>query len=119
MNIRVVGDIRVGKNQPSLTGNAIVDDALIQNFCDQLKNGIHSIRRSINVVAEHFFDPSVPTNDIILMDDRILNSLPDELIADLKIIDVSHTDIVRGNVTNALNALRRYDNGEPVKSQGK
>lgn len=39
--IKVVGDIRSGKYQPTLTGNAIVDAALIDHFCQQLAAALH------------------------------------------------------------------------------
>lgn len=55
MTIRIVGDIRRGKIQPSLTGNPIVDDALLQNFCDRLKSNLNAIQSPINIIADHFF----------------------------------------------------------------
>lgn len=108
MNIRVIGDIRKGKLQPSLTGNAIVDDALIQNFCNELKNQIDRVNSTVNVIAEHFFYPAIQTDDIILMDRRISTLLPAEIRSKYRIIDVDHNDIVRGNVLKTLSLLKKF-----------
>lgn len=114
MNIKVVGDIRVGKIQPSLTGNPIVDDVLIQHFCDRLKEKLNSLQPSVDIIPDHFFDATKPCADIILMDRRIIDDLPDELLMNFKIIDIDHNYILRGNITEAVNALKRYDSGKHV-----
>ena len=116
MNIKVVGDIRVGKIQPSLTGNPIVDDVLIQHFCDRLKEKLNSLKLFIDIIPDHFFDATKPCTDIILMDRRIIADLPDELLMNFKIIDIDHNDILRGNVAGALEALRRFDSGKHVSA---
>lgn len=109
MNIRVIGDIRTGKIQPSLTWNAIVDDALIQNFCDELKNSVNHASVPVNIIAEHFFSPAIHTDDLILMDQRISRLLPDEIRSKYCIIDVDHNDLVRGNVLKVLDILKRLN----------
>jgi hypothetical protein len=111
VNIKVVGDIRIGKIQPSLTGNPIVDDVLIQHFCDQLKKQLTSLHLYVDIVADHFFDPTSQSPDIILMDKRIIDDLPDELLMNFKIIEIEHNDILRGNVTNAIAALKHFNSG--------
>ncbi|MFD1123843.1 hypothetical protein ACFQ22_00495 [Lentilactobacillus raoultii] len=109
MNIRVIGDIRTGKIQPSLTGNAIVDDALIQNFCNELRHQVTQTDRSINIIAEHFFNPTIQTDDLILMDRRISNLLPNDIRTKYRIIDVDHNDLVRGNVVKVLDSLKHLN----------
>lgn len=116
MNIKVVGDIRVGKIQPSLTGNPIVDDVLIQHFCDRLKEKLNSQQLFVDIIPDHFFDATQPCTDIILMDQRVIDDLPDELLMNFKIIDIDHNDILRGNITGAVNALKRYDTGKNVSA---
>lgn len=116
MNIKVVGDIRVGKIQPSLTGNPIVDDVLIQHFCDRLKEKLNSLQLFTDIIPDHFFDATKPCADIILMDRRIISDLPDELLMNFKIIDIDHNDILRGNITGALKGLKRYDSGKNVSA---
>lgn len=108
MNIRVIGDIRTGKIQPSLTGNAIVDDALIQNFCNELKDRVSKTNLQVNVIAEHFFNPAIQTDDLLLVDRRILNLLPANVQSQYRIIDIDHTDLVRGNVLKVLELLRQF-----------
>ncbi|MBU9789138.1 hypothetical protein KTE19_05750 [Lentilactobacillus sp. IMAU92037] len=116
MNIRVVGDIRRGKIQPSLTGNPIVDDALLQNFCERLRNNINSAKASIKVISDHFFDPTELTDDVILMDKQIIRDFPGDLLIPFTIIGVDHSDLVRGNVRNAINALKHFANGDPISN---
>ncbi|KRL19706.1 hypothetical protein [Lentilactobacillus kisonensis] len=117
MTIRIVGDIRRGKIQPSLTGNPIVDDALLQNFCDRLKSNLNAIQSPINIIADHFFDPTIPTTDIILMDKQIIHDFPGDLLLPFTIIAVDHSDLVRGNVLNAVNKLKHLENGDPCGSK--
>ncbi|GHP15097.1 hypothetical protein YK48G_25220 [Lentilactobacillus fungorum] len=114
MNIRVVGDIRKGKIQPSLTGNPIVDDALLQNFCERLGTHINSAQSSFNIILDHFFDPTVSSDDVILMDKQIIHDFPSDLLIPFTIIAIDHSDLIRGNVLNAINALKRFANGEPI-----
>lgn len=116
MNIRVVGDIRKGKIQPSLTGTPIVDDALLQNFCERLRNNINSANTSIKVISDHFFDPTELTDDVILMDKQIIRDFPGDLLIPFTIIGVDHSDLVRGNVHNAISALKHFANGDPLSN---
>ncbi len=107
MNIRVIGDIRTGKIQPSLTGNAIVDDALIQNFCNALKDGVKQLNSGINVIAEHFFSTDIQTGDLIVMDHQIVSLLPADIRSKYQIIDIDHNDLIRGNTLKTLTALKK------------
>ena len=45
------------------------------------------------------------------MDKRIIDDLPDELLMNFKIIEIDHNDILRGNVTNAIAALKHFNSG--------
>lgn len=106
--ISVIGDIRSGKIQPSLTGNEIVDNALIQNFCDQLQKELTEVNPNLVVEAEHFFNVDDATSDVYILDQKVLNSLGNDLVKDLNIIVINHSDLVWGITTTAKEILLNH-----------
>lgn len=106
--ISVIGDIRSGKIQPSLTGNEIVDNALIQNFCDQLQKELTEVNPNLVVEAEHFFNVDDATSDVYIFDQKVLNSLGNDLVKDLNIIVINHSDLVWGITTTAKEILLNH-----------
>lgn len=106
--ISVIGDIRSGKIQPSLTGNEIVDNALIQNFCDQLQKELNEVNPNLVVEAEHFFNVDDATSDVYILDQKVLNSLGNDLVKDLNIIVINHSDLVWGITTTAKEILLNH-----------
>ncbi len=105
MDIRVIGDIRVGKIQPSLTGNPVIDDSLIENYCKKLKQQIKNLGTLSDVIGDHFFNPNNPANDIFLIDRNIMRYIPEDFKIGHKIISINHNDIIRGNVSEAIQVL--------------
>ncbi|HIW72439.1 MAG TPA: hypothetical protein H9875_07420 [Candidatus Levilactobacillus faecigallinarum] len=94
--IKVVGDIRSGKYQPTLTGNAIVDAALLDHFCHQLAAALHLTPHQVQ--ADHHwnlrFDPQV----IYIIEQRIweASATPGD---HHNVITVPATDLQRGQIS--------------------
>ncbi|AQW21888.1 hypothetical protein PL11_008160 [Lentilactobacillus curieae] len=109
MDVKIVGDIRNGKFQPTLTGNPIVDDALIDNFCKNLKSKITAIH-DVSVSVDHFFNPDAKENSIIVIDDSISKYLDNEVKKNNNLINVNHTDMLHGSVDNIVVKLADYLN---------
>ncbi|WP_283678143.1 hypothetical protein [Lentilactobacillus sp. Marseille-Q4993] len=99
MNIKVVGDIRTGKFQPSLTGNPIVDDALLENFCLNLRDRLVANQINLPVKPDHFFTTIAENDDIILMDEEITQYFSNEQMPNLRLIQVNHNDLIHGDVS--------------------
>lgn len=94
--IKVVGDIRSGKYQPTLTGNAIVDAALIDHFCHQLASTLHLAPHQ--VTAEHHWNQTLRPQNIYIIEDRIWNAsrTPGK---HPNVLTVPATDLQRGRIT--------------------
>lgn len=106
MKIRVVGDIRVGQIQPSLTGNLIVDDTLIQNFCNTLQNECKQQSIQLDVVADHVFDINEIHSDIVIMEQEIFSILPSDCIdKNIMIIPIDRTDILWSNPSSSIQQI--------------
>jgi len=100
--IKVIGDILSGKYQPVLTGNPVVDAALINHFCQNLVVALKL--PAVTVQAEHHWDLTVDSNNIYVVDAQILH-LRQHLSSKGNVIAVSHTDILRGNVQPTIRQL--------------
>lgn len=100
-NIKVVGDIRFGNYQPSLTGNPVVDSALVANFCDQLANWLASHHIKSTVSPEHAFQLSdVPTtDDLYVVDNQILKAFDKQQTQHSNVLGVNHQDLLHANPT--------------------
>lgn len=97
MIIIVIGDIRSGNIQPSLTGNRVIDDALVANFRNQLADtNLNSAITKID--TDHYFDfQTADSHQLLLVDETILTFIPQSLLTKHNIIKVSHSDMLRGN----------------------
>ncbi|MCW3777957.1 hypothetical protein [Levilactobacillus namurensis] len=100
--IKVVGDIRSGKYQPTLTGNAIVDAALIDHFCHQLATALHLPNHQ--VTAEHHWNQVVAPHVIYIIETRIWQAslTPGD---HQNVITVPATDLQRGQIKTACAKL--------------
>ena len=93
--IKVIGDILSGKFQPTLTGNTIVDAALIDRFCQSLITALALSPQSVH--AEHHWDLVVDPATIYVVDEHILNASGHQRSM-ANIIPVNHTALLRGEV---------------------
>lgn len=103
--ISVVGDIRSGKVQPALTGNEIVDNALIANYSNQLQKSLTELGYDVSVSPEHFLDLSNAHSDKYIFDQKVVNSIGVEALATLDFITIEHSDLIWGNTSEAQLAL--------------
>ncbi|GAY72752.1 hypothetical protein [Lentilactobacillus kosonis] len=78
MDIKIVGDIRNGNFQPTLTGNLAVDDALIDNFCQNLRAKVADTVHDVRVSVDHFLNLERRTDSIIVIDNDISKYLDDD-----------------------------------------
>lgn len=102
--IKVVGDIRSGKYQPILTGNAIVDAALIDHFCQQLAAALHLPAQQVH--AEHHWNLTLDAATIYVIDQQIWQTIPLSGHPRNVIIVTSH-DLQRGDITTVAQALAK------------
>ncbi|PWG01095.1 hypothetical protein [Levilactobacillus bambusae] len=100
LQIKVVGDIRQGPFQPSLTGNPIVDEGLLRHFCQKLAKQV-----SVPVVVSHDFDPTASSPDIFIIDDQILNQWTENHPHQLTVIPIPHNELLHGVVQPTINRL--------------
>lgn len=107
MKIRIIGDIRTGNLQPSLTGNPIVDDALIKNFCNKLRSECYNNNILLEIVIDHQFNGD-PQDDIIIIDQNIFKLFNDKDFSD-KVIPIDRNDLLWGNTDNSLSKLNQLN----------
>lgn len=100
--IKVIGDILSGKFQPTLTGNRVVDAALLAHFCQNLATALHLPTTQVHV--EHHWDLTVAPNALYLIDDQILGS-NQHLRNRPNVIAVAHKDLLRGHITTTKRLL--------------
>ncbi|MFC6205997.1 hypothetical protein [Levilactobacillus tongjiangensis] len=104
--IKVIGDILSGKFQPSLTGNQIVDAALIDHFCQNLAIALQL--SSDTIQAEHHWDLTINPNVVYIIDTQILR-VSGHQRGNGNVIPVSHTDLLRGQITATKQQLISQD----------
>jgi len=100
--IKVIGDILSGKFQPALTGNRIVDAALIDHFCQNLAVALGLPQTAVH--AEHHWNLTIAPEPIYLVDDQIL-AVTTHLRGLNNVIAVAHKDLLRGQITATQQAL--------------
>lgn len=93
--IKVIGDIRSGKYQPTLTGNAIVDAALIEHFCQQLAAALGLAAQKIQ--PEHHWNLAVAPHVIYIVTDQVWRVGGDHMIPH-NVIVVPAIAVQRGDV---------------------
>ncbi|NLR09873.1 MULTISPECIES: hypothetical protein [Lactobacillaceae] len=93
--IKVIGDILSGKFQPTLTGNTIVDAALIDRFCQSLITALSLSPQSVR--AEHHWDLQIDPTTIYVVDADILAASGHQRRL-ANIVPVSHTELLRGQI---------------------
>lgn len=105
--IKVVGDIREGKFQPALTGNPIVDTALINQFCDHLSDWLTAHHLAYPVSAEHAFSVTNNANDDILyiVDKQILSVFNAHEVHQMHILPVDHQDLLHARPDPYFDAI--------------
>lgn len=103
--IKVIGDILSGKFQPTLTGNRIVDAALLDHFCHNLAVALGLPVKTVQV--EHNWDLTIAADKVYLIDDHILQ-LTDHFRGNTNVIAVTHTDLLRGQITTTQQRLAKH-----------
>ncbi|MCY9807105.1 hypothetical protein OXT66_06020 [Lentilactobacillus senioris] len=95
----------MGKIQPTLTGNEIVDNALIANYSNQLQKSLESLGYDVSVTPEHFLDLDNANSDKYIFDQKVVDSLGLASLSNLDFIVVDHSDLVWGNTSAAQDEL--------------
>lgn len=101
----MIGDILSGKFQPTLTGNRIVDAALIDHFCQNLAEAVNLPESAIQ--AEHHWNLTIAPDQLYLVDDQILEANA-QLRASANVIAVAHKDLLRGQVATTKRTLAKH-----------
>ncbi len=107
--IKVVGDIRYGKYQPALTGNPIVDSALIDQFCQQLSDWLAQHDLAFNVSADHAFSVSEAsdTDVLYIIDKQILNAFETHDLHQIHIVSVDHQALLHADPRPYFDAIEK------------
>ncbi|MTV83064.1 hypothetical protein [Secundilactobacillus folii] len=104
--IKVVGDIWTGKYQPALTGNRIVDTALLTQFCTKLSKWLSNHKINTKIQIEHEFEPLyAPSEDLYLIDANIINTLPDKGLQSLNFLPVKHQDLLHADPSDCYQEI--------------
>lgn len=104
--IKVVGDIWSGKYQPALTGNRIVDTALLTQFCQKLATWLSDHRIDVPIQIEHEFKPVMaPAEVLYLIDANIIGTLTKDYLQSVHYLPVKHLDLLHADPTNTLQQL--------------
>lgn len=103
--IKVIGDILIGKYQPTLTGNPTVDAALVDRFCQNLANALNLDRTMIQ--AEHHWDLKLNPEWIYLIDSKILQDT-DRIRSAHNVVGINHTDLLRGQTKTTEQKLASF-----------
>lgn len=97
--IKIVGDIWTGKYQPALTGNRIVDTALLTQFCVKLTAWLTQQNIKLSVKIEHEFNVSKSTdnNTLYLIDSNIVAAFPESLLKKVNFLSIKHQNLLHGD----------------------
>ena len=115
IKIKVVGDIQSGQLQPTLTGNPIVDNALLQRFTQQLTNWLQFNDFDADVVLERHFRPTaLEPRSLLLIDEEIVPQL--NLASELSAVTllIPHSDLLHGDSTSVLQQVRDFLENHPT-----
>lgn len=107
--IKVVGDIRYGKYQPALTGNPIVDSALIDQFCQQLSDWLAQHDLAFNVSAEHAFSVSAAsdTDVLYIIDKQILQAFEIHDLHQIHVVAVEHQALLHADPQSYYDTIEK------------
>lgn len=104
--IKVVGDIWVGKYQPALTGNRIVDTAVLTQFSVKLATWLSGRQIKLPIHIEHEFQPdSSQTDTLYLIDTNIIKSLSETALQSVNYLPVKHQDLLHANPTEVFQTI--------------
>lgn len=97
--IKIVGDIWTGKYQPALTGNRIVDTALLTQFCAKLTAWLAQQNIKLSVKIEHEFSLSDSADDdtLYLIDSNIVAAFPKDLLRKVNYLSIKHQNFLHGD----------------------
>ncbi|MCH5463269.1 hypothetical protein HC026_09760 [Lactobacillus sp. LC28-10] len=97
--IKIVGDIWSGKFQPALTGNRIVDTALLTQFCSKLADWLSGQNIKLPVKIEHDFclETAVSDGTLYLIDSNILNAFPKDALRRINFLTIKHQNFLHGD----------------------
>lgn len=119
--IKIVGDIWTGKFQPALTGNRIVDTALLTQFCTKLATWLASQGVKLSVKIEHEFCllKATDKNTLYLIDSNIASAFPESALNDINYLPVRHESFLHGNPMDScqliLDRLKISSNSQQLK----
>lgn len=107
IQIKLVGDIWSGKYQPALTGNRIVDTALLTQFCTKLVAWFSQQNIRVDVKIEHDFDlPKATGNDTLyLIDSRIAKAFSEDILSKVNFLPIKHLDLLHGDPSGSCQSI--------------
>lgn len=97
--IKIVGDIWTGKYQPALTGNRIVDTALLTQFCVKLTAWLaqQSIKLSVKIEHEFSLSNSADDDTLYLIDSNIVAAYPESSLKKVNYLSIKHQNFLHGD----------------------
>lgn len=107
IQIKLVGDIWSGKYQPALTGNRIVDTALLTQFCTKLMAWFSQQNIQLNVKIEHDFNlaNAAGNNALYLIDSRIANAFSEDMLHKVNFLPIKHLDLLHGDPSGSYQSI--------------
>jgi len=108
--IKIVGDIWTGKYQPALTGNRIVDTALLTQFCMKLTAFLSQQNIKLSVkVAREFSLSKIKNNDtLFLIDANIADAFPQNDLQSVNYLPIKHQDLLHGDPSNSFPSILEW-----------
>lgn len=102
--IAIVGALWSGSFQPSLTGNQIVDKALLQRYSQRLTDYLTQSGMEVTVDVAHQIDQQklADNETLFLIDQQIVDKFNDHLTS---FIPVSHIDLLHGDPTRIVDVV--------------
>lgn len=105
--IKIVGDIWTGKYQPALTGNRIVDTALLTQFCVRLATWLTAQNINLSVKIEHEFglSKSADSQTLYLIDANIVDALADNVLNKINYLPIKHQNLLHGDPSSSYQLI--------------
>lgn len=108
--IKIVGDIWTGKYQPALTGNRIVDTALLTQFCAKLTAWLAQQNLKLSVKIDHEFNlaKAVNSDALYLIDSNIVAAYPEGSLSQVNYLPIKHQNFLHGDPSTNCRSILEW-----------